>query len=123
MKRKYYKESFIAQAVVLLFDFVRLFYVINTGEANLLDFVWIFMIMVIVFFSFKTKEEHQFIHLISLIVGMLPIFFVAIELIRIMSTGLVLSFNVVFMLFEALLITGINVLNFIDFRKQIKTNE
>ena len=123
MKRKYYKESFIAQAVVLLFDFVRLFYVINTGEANLLDFVWIFMIMVIVFFSFKTKEEHQYIHLISLIVGMLPIFFVAIELIRIMSTGLVLSFNVVFMLFEALLITGINVLNFIDFRKQIKTNE
>lgn len=123
MKRKYYKESFIAQAVVLLFDFVRLFYVINTGEANLLDFVWIFMIMVIVFFSFKTKEEHQFIHLISLIVGMLPIFFVAIELIRIMSTGLVLSFNVVFMLFEALLITGINILNFIDFRKQIKTNE
>ena len=81
------------------------------------------MIMVIVFFSFKTKEEHQYIHLISLIVGMLPIFFVAIELIRIMSTGLVLSFNVVFMLFEALLITGINVLNFIDFRKQIKTNE
>ncbi len=123
MKRKYYKESFIAQAVVLLFDFVRLFYVINTGEANLLDFVWIFMIMVIVFFSFKTKEEHQYIHLISLIVGMLPIFFVAIELIRIMSTGLVLSFNVVFMLFEALLITGINILNFIDFRKQIKTNE
>ena len=123
MKRKYYKESFIAQAVVLLFDFVRLFYVINTGEANLLDFVWIFMIMVIVFFSFKTKEEHQYIHLISLIVGMLPIFFVAIELIRILSTGLVLSFNVVFMLFEALLITGINILNFIDFRKQIKTNE
>ena len=123
MKRKYYKESFIAQAVVLLFDFVRLFYVINTGEANLLDFVWIFMIMVIVFFSFKAKEEHQYIHLISLIVGMLPIFFVAIELIRIMSTGLVLSFNVVFMLFEALLITGINILNFIDFRKQIKTNE
>ena len=123
MHRKYYKETIVALAVTLLFDFVRLFYVITRGEANILDYVWIAMIMLIFFFNYKTKEEHQFIHILSLMISILPIFLSAFELIQIMSTGLVLTFDVVFMLIEALLILGLAILNYIDFRKQNSSNE
>ena len=55
MKRKYYKESFIALAVVLFFDFLRLFYVINTGINNIFDFMWTILLLIIVFFTYLSN--------------------------------------------------------------------
>lgn len=121
--RRYYKESFIAFAVVLFFDFLRLFYVITNGINNVFDFLWILLLMLLVFFTYASKDNKRLVHIICLILGYLPILFVILNLIQVSSTGLTFEFNFFFMLFEAILIVGINVLYTIELKKLLNENE
>jgi len=123
MKRKYYKESFIALAVVLFFDFLRLFYVITTGVSNVFDYLWIILLLVLVYFTYISNQDKKYIHILTIILGFLPTLFVLLNTIMISSTGLIFDFNYFFMLFEGLLITGINIVYIVEYMKFVKKNE
>ncbi len=123
MKRKYYKESFIALAVVLFFDFLRLFYVITTGVSNVFDYLWIILLLVLVYFTYISNQDKKYIHILTITLGFLPTLFVLLNTIMISSTGLVFDFNYYFMLFEGLLITGINIVYIVEYMKFVKKNE
>lgn len=123
MKRKYYKESFIALSVVLFFDFLRLFYVITTGVSNVFDYLWIILLLVLVYFTYISNQDKKYIHILTITLGFLPTLFVLLNTILISSTGLVFDFNYYFMLFEGLLITGINIVYIVEYMKFVKKNE
>ena len=123
MKRKYYKESFIALAVVLFFDFLRLFYVITIGVSNVFDYLWIILLLVLVYFTYISNQDKKYIHILTIALGFLPTLFVLLNTILISSTGLVFDFNYYFMLFEGLLITGINIVYVVEYMKYIKKSE
>ena len=123
MKRIYHKESFIALATLLFFDFFRLFYVINMGIVNVFDFMWITLIILIVFFTYISNRDKKYVSLLTLILGFLPLLFVLLTTIQIGSTGLQFDFNYFFMLFECILITGINILYLYEILKNNKENE
>ena len=123
MKRIYHKESFIALATLLFFDFLRLFYVINMGIVNVFDFMWITLIILIVFFTYISNRDKKYVSLLTLILGFLPLLFVLLTTIQIGSTGLQFDFNYFFMLFECILITGINILYLYEILKNNKENE
>ena len=122
MKRIYHKESFIALATLLFFDFLRLFYVINMGIVNVFDFMWITLIILIVFFTYISNRDKKYVSLLTLILGFLPLLFVLLTTIQIGSTGLQFDFNYFFMLFECILITGINILYLYEILKNNKEN-
>ena len=123
MKRKYYKESFIALAVVLFFDFLRLFYVITTGVSNVFDYLWIILLLVLVYFTYISNQDKKYIHILTITLGFLPTLFVLLNTIMISSTGLIFDFNYFFMLFEGLLITGINIVYIVEYMKYVKKSE
>ncbi len=123
MKRKYYKESFIALAVVLFFDFLRLFYVITTGVSNVFDYLWIILLLVLVYFTYISNQDKKYIHILTITLGFLPTLFVLLNTIMISSTGLIFDFNYFFMLFEGLLITGINIVYVVEYMKYVKKSE
>ncbi|MBQ7641799.1 MAG: hypothetical protein IJS83_04950 [Acholeplasmatales bacterium] len=123
MKRKYYKESFIALAVVLFFDFLRLFYVITTGVSNVFDYLWIILLLVLVYFTYISNQDKKYIHILTIVLGFLTTLFVLLNTILISSTGLIFDFNYFFMLFEGLLVTGINIVYIVEYMKYIKKNE
>jgi hypothetical protein len=122
MKRTYYKESFIALSVILFFDFLRLFHQITIGESNFFDFSWIALLIILVFFTYLSNQDKKLIHPLTLILGILPFILLMINLIQIVSTGLETDFNFYFMLFEVILITGIDIIYFIEFKKSIDKN-
>jgi len=122
MKRTYYKESFIALSVILFFDFLRLFHQIIIGESNFFDFCWIALLIILVFFTYLSNQDKKLIHPLTLILGILPFILLMINLIQIVSTGLETDFNFYFMLFEVILITGIDIIYFIEFKKSIDKN-
>ena len=121
MVRKLYKETIIAIGVVIFFDFLRLYNVITIGEFSLFDFLWLVLLIFILFFNTKTNKDNKVYHLISLILGIIPLFIIAITFIQIMSTGLSIDFNFVFMLFEAILILVADAINFYEFYKYLKS--
>ena len=123
MKRKYYKESFIALAVVLFFDFLRLFYVITTGVSNVFDYLWIILLLVLVYFTYISNQDKKYIHILTITLGFLPTLFVLLNTIMISSTGLIFDFNYFFMLFEGLLITGMNIVYVVEYMKYVKKSE
>ena len=123
MKRKYYKESFIALAVVLFFDFLRLFYVITTGVSSVFDYLWIILLLVLVYFTYISNQDKKHIHILTIALGFLPTLFVLLNTIMISSTGLIFDFNYFFMLFEGLLITGINIVYVVEYMKYVKKSE
>lgn len=123
MKRKYYKESFIALAVVLFFDFLRLFYVITTGVSNVFDYLWIILLLVLVYFTYISNQDKKYIHILTITLGFLPTLFVLLNTIMISSTGLIFDFNYFFMFFEGLLVTGINIVYVVEYMKYVKKSE
>ena len=124
MIRKYYRETILAIGIIIFFDCVRLFYTITIGEYNLFDFLWLVLLIFILFFNIKAYKVDNKIHqIISSILGIIPLFFIFIGLIQIISTGLVLEFNFVFMIFEAILILVTNCINFYEFYKYLKTKD
>ena len=122
MKRKYYKESFIALATILFFDFLRLFYVITIDKSNLFEFAWTLLLIVLVFFTYLSNQDKKLIHPLTLILGVLPSTLLIINLIELVTTGGIFEFNFYFMLFEVILITGINIIYFIEYQKFSKEN-
>ena len=122
MKRIYYKESFIALATILFFDFLRLFYVINLGISNIFDYLWIILLILIVFFNYISNKNLKYVSILTIVSGFLPLLFVILNTIQIGSTGQIFDFNYFFMLFETLLITGINILYLYEIIKFNKNN-
>ena len=122
MKRIFYKESFIALATILFFDFLRLFYVINLGISNIFDYLWIILLILIVFFNYISNKNLKYVSILTIVSGFLPLLFVILNTIQIGSTGQIFDFNYFFMLFETLLITGINILYLYEIIKFNKNN-
>ena len=122
MKRIYYKESFIALATILFFDFLRLFYVINLGISNIFDYLWIILLILIVFFNYISNKNLKYVSILTIVSGFLPLLFIILNTIQIGSTGQIFDFNYFFMLFETLLITGINILYLYEIIKYNKNN-
>ncbi len=123
MKRKYCSESFIALAVVLFFDFFRLFYVLTSGNVNIFDFMWMLLLIVLVFFTYVSKDNKKHISIICIILGILPMLFVILNLIQIVSTGIKADFDFYFMLFESILIIGVTGLYFYQVMKYLKSED
>jgi len=122
MKRIYYKESFIALATILFFDFLRLFYVINLGISNIFDYLWIILLILIVFLNYISNKNLKYVSILTIVSGFLPLLFIILNTIQIGSTGQIFDFNYFFMLFETLLITGINILYLYEIIKYNKNN-
>ncbi len=122
MKRIYYKESFIALATILFFDFLRLFYVINLGISNIFDYLWIVLLILILFFNYISNKNLKYVSILTIVSGFLPLLFIILNTIQIGSTGQIFDFNYFFMLFETLLITGINILYLYEIIKFNKNN-
>ena len=122
MKRINYKESFIALATILFFDFLRLFYVINLGISNIFDYLWIILLILIVFFNYISNKNLKYVSILTIVSGFLPLLFAILNTIQIGSTGQIFDFNYFFMLFETLLITGINILYLYEIIKFNKNN-
>ena len=122
MKRIYYKESFIALVTILFFDFLRLFYVINLGISNIFDYLWIILLILIVFFNYISNKNLKYVSILTIVSGFLPLLFIILNTIQIGSTGQIFDFNYFFMLFETLLITGINILYLYEIIKFNKNN-
>ncbi len=122
MKRIYYKESFIALATILFFDFLRLFYVINLGISNIFDYLWIILLILIVFLNYISNKNLKYVSILTIVSGFLPLLFIILNTIQIGSTGQIFDFNYFFMLFETLLITGINILYLYEIIKFNKNN-
>ena len=122
MKRIYYKESFIALATILFFDFLRLFYVINLGISNIFDYLWIILLILTVFFNYISNKNLKYVSILTIVSGFLPLLFVLLNTIQIGSTGQIFDFNYFFMLFETLLITGINISYLYEIIKFNKNN-
>ena len=122
MKRIYYKESVVALATILFFDFLRLFYVINLGISNIFDYLWIILLILIVFFNYISNKNLRYVSILTIVSGFLPLLFVILNTIQIGSTGQIFDFNYFFMLFETLLITGINILYLYEIIKFNKNN-
>ena len=122
MKRIYYKESFIALATILFFDFLRLFYVINLGISNIFDYLWIILLILTVLFIYISNKNLKYVSILTIVSGFLPLLFVLLNTIQIGSTGQIFDFNYFFMLFETLLITGINISYLYEIIKFNKNN-
>ena len=120
MKRKLYKEAMVALVVILIFDFLRLFYVIYNNLASFYDFAWLLLLILIVLFNYRTNKEDKLIHFLSLTIGFFPLLFTFLLVIQIISTGLSFEFNNYFIIFETFLITIITGEYLYEYLKQRK---
>ena len=120
MKRKLYKEAMVALVVILIFDFLRLFYSIYNNLVSFYDFAWLLLLIVIILFNYKTNKEDKLIHIFSLILEFLPLLFTVLLIIQIITTGQTFDFNNYFIIFETFLITIIAGEHLYEYLKQRK---
>ena len=120
MKRKLYKEAMVALVVILIFDFLRLFYSIYNNLVSFYDFAWLLLLLVIILFNYKTNKEDKLIHIFSLILEFMPLLFTTLLIIQIITTGQTFDFNNYFIIFETFLITIIAGEHLYEYLKQRK---
>lgn len=120
MKRKLYKEAMVALVVILIFDFLRLFYSIYNNLVSFYDFAWLLLLIVIILFNYKTNKEDKLIHIFSIIAEFLPLLFTTLLIIQIITTGQTFDFNNYFIIFETFLITIIAFEHLYEYLKQRK---
>ncbi|MBQ9900423.1 MAG: hypothetical protein IJM36_04790 [Acholeplasmatales bacterium] len=120
MKRKLYKEAMVALVVILIFDFLRLFYSIYNNLVSFYDFAWLLLLIVIILFNYKTNKEDKLIHIFSIIAEFLPLLFTLLLVIQVVTTGLLFDFNNYFIIFETFLITIIAGEHLYEYLKQRK---
>lgn len=120
MKRKLYKEAMVALVVILIFDFLRLFYSIYNNLVSFYDFAWLLLLIVIILFNYKTNKEDKLIHIFSIIAEFLPLLFTLLLVIQVVTTGQTFDFNNYFIIFETFLITIIASEHLYEYLKQRK---
>ena len=120
MKRKLYKEAMVALVVILIFDFLRLFYSIYNNLVSFYDFAWLLLLILIILFNYKTNKEDKLIHIFSIIAEFLPLLFTLLLVIQVVTTGLLFDFNNYFIIFETFLITIIAGEHLYEYLKQRK---
>ena len=120
MKRKFYKEAVVSLVVILIFDFLRIFYSVYNDLVSFYDFAWLLLLIILIIFNVRTIKEEKLIHQFSIILGFLPLLFTTLLIIQIVTTGLTFDFNNYFIIFETFLITIITGEHLYEYLKQRK---